>query len=338
MFDEKFRKIFALVLLITSGLFLLYMLLPYFAPIILAVVLAYLMYPFYLKIQQKIGGETLPAAITLISIFLLVIIPLALVAGVVYNQVSDIRIGLENVADIEDWLNDSFGIEVSLTDTFGFLRDSFIENLQNYSQIFVSITTTFLVSLFIFFFVLFYALTQKESALKTAYTFIPFSLKRSEKLVSQSGFAIKALLIGQVLTAIIQGLLATISFVIAGVHGAFFWGIVTIILSLIPVVGAFMVWLPIGIYLIINGNVGMGIFVLLWGALLVSQIDNFIRPKLVNRYFKLHPLFVLVGVFAGISLFGMLGLVLGPLLFAFFILFLEAYREEYGDKKNMKQI
>lgn len=106
-----------------------------------------------------------------------------------------------------------------------------------------------------------------------------------------------------------------------------------IVLSLIPMVGAFLVWFPAGILLLLQGEIGMAIFILAWGGLVVSQIDNVVRPILVTRYYNIHPLFVILGVFAGLSVFGILGIIIGHLLFELFILVYSIYREEYGEKK-----
>lgn len=334
MENRKLAKIFALTIVIIGGAFLIYMLAPFLIPIFLGFVVAYLFYPLYSYFEKKTKKSTLSASLTIVSIILLVVIPLSIITVMVYDQIIQANINVEQIQQIENQINQYLGTQFSFTQFATSLKTLFIDNIQQYSQTIVSTTSTFLLNLFIFFFTLFYALIENKRFYNLSIKYLPFSQKQSKHVLTQGGYAIKALLIGQFLTAVIQGILGMISFFIAGIQGAFFWGIVMIILSLIPVVGAFLVWLPAGLLLLYQGDITMGIFILAWGGLVVSQIDNLIRPKLVNRYFDLHPLLILLGVFAGLSLFGIVGLLIGPLVMALFILVLQTYEQEYMNKNG----
>ena len=126
-----------------------------------------------------------------------------------------------------------------------------------------------------------------------------------------------------------------ISFFIVGLNGALLWGIIMIILSVIPLVGAFIIWIPAGLFLLIEGQIWQGIFVLVWGAVIVSQVDNIIRPYLVNRFADIHPVDTLLGVFIGLPVFGLIGVIIGPLIIAMFKLLVNVYRKEY-DNNSVK--
>ena len=102
------------------------------------------------------------------------------------------------------------------------------------------------------------------------------------------------------------------------------------ILSIIPVVGAFLIWLPAGIFLLISGQIWEGVFVLVWGVLVVSQVDNFIRPKLVNKFANIHPLETFLGVFMGLSFFGFIGILIGPLIISLFTTLIRIFRKEFN--------
>lgn len=335
MYDYKNSKNLAFTLIILFTIFLLYFIYPFLIPIFLGITVGYLFFPLYTYLLKRTKRESLSSLITIISVLLILVIPISLTLGLIFNQINNTNINIEQINSFETQINSLLGTNLSVTETTQTLKEVLVDNFQTYSQEIFSITTTFFLGLFIFFFTLFYSLIENQRFLKTGIKYLPFSKKNSKHVIVESGYAIKALLIGQVLTAVIQGTLGMISFFIAGIQGAFFWGIIMIILSLIPVVGSFIVWVPAGVILIYQGDIGMGIFILLWGFLIVSQIDNIVRPKLVNRFFKLHPLLVLIGVFAGLSLFGMVGLILGPLFFAFFILLLQAYEKEYGVKETV---
>ncbi|MFT4244641.1 MAG: AI-2E family transporter [Candidatus Woesearchaeota archaeon] len=328
--DRKVElRLFALLILFLLVIVLSLMIYPFIIPIFLGVTLAFLCYPFYHWLMQKTKSTYLSAILSVLALFFIFLIPISLVGGLVVNQVISSDINISSFEEYELFIAELIGVEFTLSEVVQDVREAFIENLQEYSSIFVSATTTFLIGLLITLFIFFYTLLHKNTFLQAFKSVLPFSEKNSNYLIEQSGFAIKALLIGQVLTAIVQGTLGMIAFFIVGIQGALFWGVVMIILSLIPIVGAFLVWLPAGVFLLLEGEIVKGIFMLLWGALIVSQIDNIIRPKLVNRYFKLHPVLIFLGVFGGLHLFGMIGLIIGPLIFAFFMLFFEIYKKEY---------
>jgi predicted PurR-regulated permease PerM len=132
---------------------------------------------------------------------------------------------------------------------------------------------------------------------------------------------------GTLFIALIQGLLAGVGFWIFGLPQPALWGTLTIITALVPVVGTALIWLPASIYLFSTGVTGMALGLFLWGAILVGSIDNFLRPKLIERYMKVHPFFILISVLGGLSLFGPLGFLLGPLVLSLILALLEIYPE-----------
>ncbi|MFP4401621.1 MAG: AI-2E family transporter [Candidatus Nanoarchaeia archaeon] len=323
-------KLFALGLIVILTIMISMMLQDFITPILLAIISAYVLYPLFSKLCEKTKKKQLSALIITILMFVIFLVPVVFMGGSIYSQVQSFDFNLSAVSQIEQTIEDITGVEFSITQSINSVKENILENLRSYSQNLISYTTSFLIGLFLYAFLLYYLFIEKDTILTFIYEILPFSHSNTEHIMTQSGFIVKALLIGQVLTAIIQGTLGMISFIIAGIEGAIFWGIIMIILSLIPMVGAFLVWFPAGLILLFQGNIAMGIFVLVWGSIVVSQIDNIIRPILVNRYFKVHPLFIIVGVFAGLSMFGVLGIIIGPLIFELFVLIYTTYKKEYG--------
>lgn len=326
-------KNFALLIVFLLALLIGYMLKDYFVSIFLALIFAYILNPIYEKILIKTNRKGFSAIIIILLVFIVFLIPSIIIGTSIYSQFQSFNINLEQIGQIENYVENFTGFEFSITQTLNSLEENFRSNLRDYSRQLISFTSSFFIGLFLFMFILYYSLIEKKTLLNFVREVLPFSTKNSKYLINQSGLIVKALLIGQVLTAIIQGTLGMISFVIAGINGAIFWGFIMIILSLIPMVGAFLIWFPAGVLLLFQGELGMGIFVLAWGALVVSQIDNIVRPILVTRYYKIHPLFVILGVFAGLSVFGILGIIIGPLLIELLILVYTIYKEEYAIKK-----
>lgn len=326
-------KNFALLIVLFLTLLIGFMLKDFFISIFLAVIFAYVLNPLYEKLVQKTNRRSLSAILILLIVFVVFLIPSILIGSSIYSQFQSFELNLDQIESVETSIENLVGIEFSIADSLDDLEQTILSNLRDYSQQLISLTTSFFIGLFLFAFILYYSLIEKKKIVRFVKEILPFSTSKSTNLINQSGFIVKALLIGQVLTAIIQGTFGMVSFMIAGINGAIFWGIIMIILSLIPMVGAFLVWFPAGILLLLQGEIGMGIFVLAWGALVVSQIDNIVRPILVTRYYNIHPLFVILGVFAGLSVFGILGIIIGPLLFELFVLVYTMYREEYVTHK-----
>ena len=142
----------------------------------------------------------------------------------------------------------------------------------------------------------------------------------------------KATLKGSLVIAIIQGILMTIVFLVTGVPSPVIWGAITVLFSLIPMVGAGLVWLPAGIIMLLLGNIWQGLTILIFGALVVSTIDNFLRPRLVGKETSLHPILVFLSTIGGIALFGLVGILLGPVIIVLFISLLDIYQIEFKDE------
>lgn len=305
----------------------------YLGAIFLALVFAYILDSSFEYISIKTKRRRLSAILLIFLLFSVVLLPSIMLISSLYSQFQSFNLDLDAVEDLESSFENLTGFTFSIANSIDRLEQTIISNLRAYSQQVISFTTTFLIGLFLFIFTLYYSLLEKRTILNFVKTIIPFSIKNSQNLVYQTGLIIKALLIGQVLTAIIQGSLGMVAFLIAGIEGAIFWGFIMIILSLIPMVGSFLVWFPAGLFLLYQGDVGMGIFILAWGAIVVSQIDNLVRPVLVTRYYEIHPFFVILGVFAGLSVFGILGIIIGPLLLELFVLIYSMHKEEYMEKE-----
>jgi predicted PurR-regulated permease PerM len=164
---------------------------------------------------------------------------------------------------------------------------------------------------------------------------LPMSKAHSEKMIKQFNDIISATIYGAIVIAIIQGILAGIGYFIFGVSSPLVFGLLTLISAFIPFVGAALVWFPVSVSMFVSGflvgdNAVMmkagGLF--LFCALVVSTIDNFLRPKLVGEKAKVHPLVILLGVFGGLAFFGFVGIIIGPLILTLFMASLKIYQQE----------
>jgi predicted PurR-regulated permease PerM len=189
------------------------------------------------------------------------------------------------------------------------------------------------IQLTIAFFGLYYLLQSPDTAWRQVRPFIPFSARNAEILRERFRDVTISTLIGTGLTASIQGLLVGVAFWITGIPNALFWGVVTVIVAILPVVGSALVWGPGVLHLGLEGRYGWAVALAIWGVVVVGNIDNVIRPMVFRRWAQIHPFITIIGAFAGIQYFGLLGLLIGPLAISYFFELIRMYREEYLEEE-----
>jgi predicted PurR-regulated permease PerM len=185
------------------------------------------------------------------------------------------------------------------------------------------------IQLTITFFGLYYLLLAPRTVWRGVLPFIPFSTRNAERLLERFRDVTISTLIGTGMTAAMQGFMVGVAFWVVGIPNALFWGVVTVILSILPVVGSGLVWGPGVLALAIEGKYGMAIGLAIWGVLVVGNVDNIIRPMVFRRWAQIHPFITIIGAFAGINYFGLLGLIIGPLAISYLFELIRMYREEY---------
>ena len=193
----------------------------------------------------------------------------------------------------------------------------------------VGTATRITLNLTISFFGLYYVLKHPGDVWLDARPYIPFSRENTDKLGRRFKDVTVSTVIGTGVTAAIQGALLGLAFWVAGLPNGLFWGVVTMALAILPVVGSGMVWGPAGIVLIMQGRPLAGILLIIWGATIVGSVDNFIRPFIYRRFSAIHPLITLIGAIGGVIYFGLLGLLIGPLALSYFFELIAMYKEEY---------
>ena len=193
----------------------------------------------------------------------------------------------------------------------------------------VGTATRMSLNLTISFFGLYYVLKHPGDVWLGARPYIPFSDANTENLGKRFKDVTVSTVIGTGVVAALQGALLGIAFWIAGLPNGLFWSVVTMALAILPVVGSGMVWGPAAIVLIMQGRAVAGILLIVWGVVVVGSVDNFIRPLIYRRFSTIHPLITLIGAIGGVSYFGLLGLLIGPLALSYFFELIRMYREEY---------
>jgi len=193
----------------------------------------------------------------------------------------------------------------------------------------VGTATRLALNLTISLFGLFYLMLQPGETWDAVRPYIPFSAKNTEKLRQGFRDVTTSTIIGTGVTAAIQGFLVGLGFWLTGLPNAVFWGVVTMVFAILPVVGSALVWGPGALALILGHHALSGVLLAVGGAVIVGNVDYVIRPMVFRRWANIHPLVTLVGALAGVPYFGILGLLIGPLALSYFFELVKMYREEY---------
>lgn len=185
------------------------------------------------------------------------------------------------------------------------------------------------IGLLIMYFLLYYLLTGEDSVFaRKIYLAIPFNEENTATLLDEFRRIVRTTLTASGAVALVQGGILTITFLIFDIQGAFLWGSIAAILSFLPVVGAPLVWVPAAVIQLLQADYIAGIAIFAAG-IFVSVIDNFLRPLIQKKVGEIHPFLSLLGIVIGVSLFGLIGIVIGPLLLSYFILTVEMFSKEY---------
>ncbi len=324
MRQDKIVLFFTLLFAILAGL----VVWKFLIPLVSAIILAYVFFPIYKWISKKTNRPKLSSIFMIILIIIGILIPVSILTRALISQATALFNTDISVEQIQQSIN-SLGLKIDISSV---AAESFVrlaDAIKEWIPHFLFQLTDIAIIVFVMFFVMYYLFVDGENIIHWIWNHLP--LKRSLKIdiMRQMSNVTSALLVGQVITSILQGLAGAIGFLIFGIKGVVFWGFIMTILAFIPVVGTFLVWVPAGIILLLQHDYFSGIGILIYGALIVSSIDNLIRPKLVSRHAKIHPVTVLLGVLGGLHVFGIMGVVIGPVILSLFTLFLRVYLKTF---------
>ena len=185
-------------------------------------------------------------------------------------------------------------------------------------------------------FALFFFFRDGDSMLERVKSLIPMKDEQKDEIFRKFYDTLNAVIVGVMVTAAIQGVLQGLFFWILGISYSVLGGVLTFIFALIPIAGAVIVWLPVGLYLVFTGSIYTGIAVLVFGGLVVSSVDNFLKPVMIGGRVKLSTLFLVLTIFGSLSVFGITGIIIGPILLAIFMSFIDIYKSEYLESPDQE--
>ncbi|PLW79317.1 hypothetical protein C0585_08280 [Candidatus Woesearchaeota archaeon] len=333
--NKKYISLIIILLIIGGAVALIF---PFLISIITSALAAYLFYPLYEKIYKKINKQRLSALLTTLIITLLILLPaIAIINGLAIQAKSAYTIIVDNVGNQEQLENlqaltkEKLGLDFDL----GKVITDFASFITSFTKDFLTSLPNKIIQIFLFFFLFYYYLKEGPEIIKNLKELLPLSKDNSKKILKKVDELLKAIVFGSLLTALVQGAIGGIGFLIFGIDSPLFWGFVMAIFALIPMIGTAVVWLPASLILIITGYInsnawmiGKGIGLAIYGALIISLVDNFLKPYLIGDKAKLHPAIVLIGILGGISLMGFVGIIIGPIIMALALSIIEIYKLE----------
>ncbi|MBI2630161.1 AI-2E family transporter [Candidatus Pacearchaeota archaeon] len=334
MIDEKTFKKLSIFLVIGVLLILTFIVLrPIASAVIIGLILAYVFLPVYKRILSVVREKSISALLVIFLVLLLIFIPLWFLLPAIIKEVFDIYLYTQEI-DVLAFLR---GIipslsQIGMTQNVAVSLNSFLSNLV--SKILSSASNTLYdlpglgLKLAVVLFVFFFGMRDAEIFKRYVASLSPFSKSTEEDISSQFKSITRAVIFGYFVVGVIQGIFTGIGLFIFGIPQALLLTFFAIIASIIPMVGAWLIWIPASIYLIISGHVFAGIGLALYGGLFVSWIDNVLRVYLVSRSVKISSGIVIIGMIGGFLVFGLLGFILGPLILSYLLLVLNAYREK----------
>jgi len=320
---------------------------PLLIPVLWGTCITVVFWPVDTWLRRRLGPRWAGALLSTILIFVVIIVPAIYLAAALIDEIAGVykqvqagsyRAGLEHILNFQDtalfkkiaerlspWV-DLSGLDV---------KSLLLDNLRRLTTFAIDQTSklvanfsVFLLHLGVVTLTMFFLFRDGDLLLARIKEAMPLAGERTEELFTQLRGVVRATLYGGVLIAVLQGFLGGLAFLILGLGAPVLWGVVMGFCSFIPVFGAALVYIPAAALLIFQGSIGTGIILLGIGFSVVSTVDNFIRPLFISGRTRLHTLVLFISILGGLKVFGLLGLVMGPVLAAVFVSFFNFYLAE----------
>lgn len=346
MTKATINKLVLLGLVIAISLLFLTMIQPFLLAIFTAALFAALTRPLYLWFVDLFNGNRyLASAINLLLLVLMVLLPLTILISIFVAQAATVAEtvtplvvkAMRQPGFLTDWLKD-LPIYDDLLPYEGQITAKVSEAIEALGKILVSSlsfvalgTLNMLVMVLVFLYTLFFFQVDGPRVVARILYYLPLHDDDEARMLVKFTTVTRAMVKGTLLIGLLQGSLAGIAFAVAGLSNAVFWGTVMVVLSIVPGIGSAVVWLPASILLIVQGHVTAGVGLLVFCALVVGSIDNVLRPILVGKDANMHELMIFFGTLGGLLMFGMAGLLIGPLVASLFITVWDIYGETFRE-------
>lgn len=341
----QFQKRFLLFLVVLITVLFLVMIRGFVVAVILAGVFAGMARPVFLWVADRLRARRTAAFLTVLGLLLVIGAPVGAFLALVVNQALEIAGAAdpwirEQAGRWEEWalwardlpfvgsmLPTQEAIAAGASEFAGRVGSFLVNNLTAAT----TGTVSLVVQVFVMSYAMYFFLLDGPAILARILYYTPLDDRSDRRLIERFVSVTRATIKGSIVVGLVQGALAGAAFFILGIAGAAFWSTVMAVLAVVPVLGAGLVWAPAAVILMSGGRVGAGVALAVWGFLVVSTIDNFLRPRLIGRDTKMHDLLVLLSTFGGLAMFGIVGFIVGPIVAALFLTLWGMFGETFGD-------
>lgn len=328
--DHKINRYIFLGVMLLFAAFLFYTLKQFFTAFLAAVIFYVLSKPSVeILVKKKNWSKTAAAVLVIVVSFFIILLPFTFLVGMIYKKAlliaGNTDAFLAPLQDLDQRLKADYHFELlsakNLSGMQGYVTD-FISGL-------LSQGLSLLSAIGMMYFILFFMIVNLNRMEAAIVFYLPFKREKIMLFANELQAQTVSNAIGVPLIALIQGGLAWLYYLWVGLPEPGFWGVLTGLASVIPIVGAGVIWVPVSIYIMANINLGLGIGLIAWGSLVMGVMDNVVRFVLAKKMADVHPLVTLLGVIMGLQYFGITGLIFGPLLISYFLILLKIYYREF---------
>ncbi len=324
---------------------------PFFTAIAWAMVFSIIFYPVYAAIFRYIRIREVASVVTIGIILIILIGPITYLSNLLITEMRAFmeRITPERIESVKGYFEivRSSPVFERIAPYMGGVgmpsEDVIMEGIKKAGRTLIdNLKITNVVSLFADFlfmiFTIFFLLRDGQRFLAKARDFMPFSEQEKDRLATQAKDMIVSTVYGGAIVAIIQGLLGGVAYYVLGINSPVMWGVAMSVMSFVPLVGTFSIWGPASAFFVLTGNPVKGAGLFIYGVLIISMVDNILRPLIIGSRTKMPTILILFSVLGGIKLFGMIGFVMGPLIMAVFLSVLDIFRHIEDEGGNVKTI
>lgn len=333
--NRYLRQLVSLAAVLAVGLLLLFAMRSFITPFLSALIFYVMLQPLMPVLSAKWKlGKTLSAIVLMTGSFILILLPAGIMTWMLTSKVNYVLnhsdVILNGLQRVDSMIEEIIGFRILTMETLTAAKKFVAGIIPG----FLSKTAEAALVIVIMYFILFFMLVSRGVIEQKMIEYLPFNKTNNALFVKEMNSMVMSNLMGAPLIAVIQGLFAWLGYVIFGLPEPLFWAVITALFSFIPLVGTPLVWLPAGLFQITAGHMWPGVGMLIYGAVVISNVDNVFRFIVQKKMANIHPLVTLLGVIMGIKLIGLPGIIFGPLFISWFLMIVKIYRQEFHPLDN----
>ena len=339
---QKVRKNIFFAILIIGTVAFLTLLKPFAYPIFWAAVIAGIFGPLYKRINRRLRKPNVSTAIMVLLVVFVILLPLAFVASVLLAQAVDMYSALRDTAAMKERAHTLFELfkgnptfekleldEVTLTEKFYGVAEGISRYIVGYLTDLTQNTLLLIVNFVVMLYCLFFFIRDGDRLLRGSLYILELKDEIGNRIYERFASTARATLKGTLIIGLIQGTMGGVLFWAVGIENAIVWGVIMILTAMIPGIGCAIIWAPAALILLATGHLWQGIVIVAVGSLVISSVDNILRPVLVGKDTQMHPLLIFLSTLGGIAVFGISGFVIGPIITALLSTLWEIYEKHY---------